>query len=142
MTVDRARLRDLSDRLRREVDQLRELAGRDRDELLDDRIAMNAIKYGFVVAIEICIDMAHHIVAAQSLRAPETYADLFAVLSEVGIVEQGFARSLEDMARFRNLLVHQYADVDDARVLQHFTDLDDFDRFRRAVATAVLGDGS
>ena len=44
------------------------------------------------------------------------------------------------MAGFRDLLVHGYADIDDARVVTTLHEhLDDFDRFRQALAGAVDG---
>jgi uncharacterized protein YutE (UPF0331/DUF86 family) len=46
--------------------------------------------------------------------------------------------TLQAMARFRNLLVHGYAQVDDQRVIEILrTRLDDFDRFRAAIAHAA-----
>ncbi|MGH3614624.1 MAG: HepT-like ribonuclease domain-containing protein [Pseudonocardia sp.] len=45
---------------------------------------------------------------------------------------------LRDAARFRNLIVHGYAQVDDERVVEILkTRLDDLDRFRVALAAAA-----
>lgn len=42
------------------------------------------------------------------------------------------------MARFRNLLIHGYQQVDDRRVVENLrTRLDDFERFRTAIARAI-----
>jgi uncharacterized protein YutE (UPF0331/DUF86 family) len=46
--------------------------------------------------------------------------------------------SMEQAARFRNVLVHQYADVDDARVVEILrARLDDLDRFVAVVASRL-----
>lgn len=133
--VDLARLRGLLDRLRDEVAELRRLANYQGEELLGDRDRLNAVKYLFVVTAEICIDVGNHVIASEGLRAPQTFAEVFTVLGEADYVSQELAGHLEAMARFRNLLVHQYAEIDDERVVEILhTRLDDFDRFRELIA--------
>lgn len=68
--VDPLRLRALLERLGVEVADLRRLAGYDVDELLADRDKLKSVKYGFVVAIEICIEVGQHIIAGKGYRAP------------------------------------------------------------------------
>ena len=137
--VDAPRLRDLLERLQAEVGGLADLAQRPVATLLADPVVLDAVKYRFVVSIEVCIDVAQHVIASERLRAPETFADTFAVLAEAGLIPQDVAEAAQRMARFRNLLVHVYAEVDDRRVVEILhTQLDDFRRFRQAVA-AVLG---
>jgi uncharacterized protein YutE (UPF0331/DUF86 family) len=81
---------------------------------------------------------AHHLIAAQRLRRPTTFADAFAVLADAGLLDSEVADEAARMAGFRNVLVHQYAEVDDARVaaLLH-TGLDDLDVLRQALARAA-----
>lgn len=136
--VDPLRLRALLERLEGEVAELRRLAALDREVLLADRDKLNSVKYGFVVAIEICIDVGNHIIASEGYRAPSSYGDVFAVLAEHGHLDADDVATLVAMAGFRNLLVHGYAAVDDSRVVEILCSrLDDFVRFRRAVAASV-----
>jgi uncharacterized protein YutE (UPF0331/DUF86 family) len=138
--VDPARVLRLLDRLGREIGELRRLSGYEPRDLLSDRDRLNSVKYEFVVAIETCTDVASHVIASESLRAPESVADAFVVLGEAGILDERFARGLAAMARFRNLLVHQYAEVDDGQVVEILhTRLDDLDRFREAMADLASG---
>jgi uncharacterized protein YutE (UPF0331/DUF86 family) len=137
--VDELRVRAVLDRLRAEIDALRRLAGRDEAALLGDDDLLAAVKYRFIVAIEVCIDVGRHVVASEGLRAPLDYADVFAVLSEAGLLAPDLAAQLRDTARFRNLLVHQYGFVDDRRVVEILrTRVDDLARFRTALARAAL----
>ena len=92
-------------------------------------------KYLLIVAAEAAIDVCNHIVARQGGRAPEEYAECFAILADLKVVEPGLAQRLKKMARFRNLLVHLYWKVDNQRVyqiVQH--DLGDLDSFRQQVS--------
>jgi uncharacterized protein YutE (UPF0331/DUF86 family) len=42
------------------------------------------------------------------LRSPGTYAEAFLILSEKGVIQHELSARFERMARFRNLIVHQY----------------------------------
>jgi uncharacterized protein YutE (UPF0331/DUF86 family) len=119
---------------------LRRLSRRDAEELLHDDDLLAAVKYRFIVAIEVCIDIGRHVVASEGLRAPLDYADVFSVLAEAALLDSGAAADLRDTARFRNLLVHGYAKVDDTRVVEILRDrVDDLAAFRIALARAASG---
>ncbi|HVR29233.1 MAG TPA: HepT-like ribonuclease domain-containing protein, partial [Thermoanaerobaculia bacterium] len=65
-------------------------------------------------------------------------ADVFRSLRESGVIDGDLADRLEGMARFRNLLIHVYADVDDRRVHEFLqTDLEDLRRLARAILGLV-----
>lgn len=141
MTIDEKKVRDRLQELERRLEHLHRLAGYSDEELLEDYDRWSSLERTFVAAITACIDMAHHILAARSLRAPTDYGDMFVVLGEAQILDETFAADLRAMAGFRNVLVHQYADVDPVRVIRYLReDLSDLERFRREVARAVLED--
>src|SRR5437868_1189575 len=129
--VDPARVRALLDRLDEELVELRRFAALNPEDLLSDRARMGAVKYGFIVAIEICIDVGEHVISSERLRGPSSFADIFTILRENGYLSGELAPALRSMARFRNLLVHGYQRVDDARVVEILqSHLDDLDVFR------------
>jgi uncharacterized protein YutE (UPF0331/DUF86 family) len=68
------------------------------------------------LAIESVLDVGTHCIAALGLPRPARYADVVPTLAEAGIVTAETARELANIAGFRNLLVHDYAHVDRARV--------------------------
>jgi uncharacterized protein YutE (UPF0331/DUF86 family) len=135
MTVDAERLRSLLDRLRGAETELRRLRSLGAEALRDDTDRMNSVKYLFVVVAEIAIDTGQHVIAAEALDAPGTFAEVFQVLGAAGWLPTDLAETFGDIARFRNLLVHGYADVDDERVLQILGGrLDDLATFRQHIA--------
>jgi uncharacterized protein YutE (UPF0331/DUF86 family) len=136
--VDPGRLRSLLDRIGAESQHLTRLAGLDTGELIADSDRMAAVKYRFIVAIEAAIDCCHHVIASEGLRAAVDFADAFTVLGEAGLLPAEILPRLQDMARFRNLLVHGYAHVDDRRVAEILhTRLGDLQAFRIALAQAA-----
>lgn len=133
--VDRARLDRLLATMATELAFLEGLAGRSDADLLADPTAVRAIKYAFVVAIETAIDAAQHVITSTDLRVPESFADSFRVLHDAGVVSPELADAMGAAARFRNLLVHGYADVDDRQVLQVLrSGPDDLHAYRRTIA--------
>jgi uncharacterized protein YutE (UPF0331/DUF86 family) len=137
MTVDAERLRSLLDRLRTTEQELTRLRDLGAAAVRDDVDRLNSVKYLFVMAAEIAIDTGQHIIAAEGLDGPGSFADVFGVLGRAGWLTDEFAETMAEVARFRNLLVHGYADVDDDRVVEILRDrLDDLATFRQQVAQA------
>jgi len=135
------RLRELAGHVRDAVRQLRELAGTPLDVFLADPRAINSAKYLLIVAAEAALDICNHLAARRGARSPEDYADCMTVLAEIGVIDGDLKTRLVRMARFRNLLVHLYARVDDAqvhRVMQQ--DLGDFDRYLQSVGRYLESD--
>jgi uncharacterized protein YutE (UPF0331/DUF86 family) len=138
--VDPERLRALLERIGDELTHLDRLAQVPADELVIDSDRMAAVKYRFVVAIEAAIDACHHVAASEGLTAPADFAQAFVVVAEAGFLPADGVAAWQEMARFRNLLVHGYAGVDDARVVAILRDhRADLDQFRRELARAALG---
>lgn len=85
------------------------------------------------LAIESCVDVATHVIADRRLRIPSSYAEAFQVLGESGLIDDELQETMIAMARFRNVLVHEYGRLDAERVvgiLNHR--LGGLDRFRAA----------
>lgn len=135
MVVDR-RLVDhhLAD-LERHVRLLEEERGRPRGEIEADPVRAAGVQHLLQIAVETVSNLANHLAAECGWETPRSYVDSLANLHRHGVVrEAGLARRLEQMARFRNLVVHRYWEVDMGEVYRILQDhLDDF----REVAEAV-----
>lgn len=135
--VDAPRLRSLLSRLRARRAELRPYADRDPEAYISDAEAIHASKYLLLTSIEDALSAANHVIASEGYRAPADYADAFRSLREAGVLDAKLADRLEAMARFRNLLIHQYAEVDDRRVHGYLQqDLADLDAFIAAILDA------
>jgi uncharacterized protein YutE (UPF0331/DUF86 family) len=101
--------------LRRVTDDLVVLRGYGQvpaGDLLGDHVRMGHVKYIFVTLLEGCIDAAHHVCAAEGWRPASNNADAMLVLARHGVLSSDQAGALAQAVRFRNVLVHGYADVD------------------------------
>ena len=64
------------------------------------------------LAIETVLDLGNHLIADQNLETPDSNRDIFRILFKNEIIDEGLKESLVKMAGFRNILVHDYLDLD------------------------------
>ncbi len=77
---------------------------------------IQAAKHSLQEAIEACLDIGSHIIAEKGFRRPDDYKDIYKVLEEEGIIDPVLSSKLQEMAQFRNLLVHRYGKIDIKRL--------------------------
>jgi uncharacterized protein YutE (UPF0331/DUF86 family) len=132
--LDPLRIRDLLGQINEARRRLEELGKLPLSDFLADYRNTESAKYLLIVVTEAAIDICNHIVARQGGRAPRDYADCFTVLVDLGVLISDLAQRLQAMARFRNLLVHLYGEVNNQRVYQVIQDdLGDLDKFQTAI---------
>ena len=86
------------------------------------------------ILIEVCIDIANHIISDQEMRLPTGYPDTFKVLMENKVIGKTLCRTLEKMAKFRNIVVHQYEAIDPTIVVSILhRNLQDFNKYKKAI---------
>ncbi len=116
--------------LRRYVAELKKFQGKNLASLEDSLSDLWAIEHGLQLAIQCVIDIGNHLLASMGSNQIEDYVDVIDNLGKNKILPPAFARRIRSMAGFRNILVHEYADVDLSivhRVLNHR--LSDFPAF-------------
>lgn len=123
------------------VEGLEEKQGVALDGYRSDRDLQDIVERRFEKAIQACLDVASHIVASRATREPSSYRDLFQVLAEEDVLDPDLADTMGELAGFRNVLAHDYAEIDHDRVHDHLGDLEPFRRFAQAVHRHVQDDG-
>ena len=93
-----------------------------------------AVQHGLQICIQAVLDIATHLVAASGARIGDNYRSYIVALGALGVVPNEFAQRLAAMAGFRNILVHEYLDVDLGEVHRVLTqNLGDFQEFARYI---------
>ncbi|ACB86126.1 type VII toxin-antitoxin system HepT family RNase toxin [Natranaerobius thermophilus] len=82
------------------------------DQLFNDKIKRRYIERTLQMAIESCLDIAGHIISYSGFREPISNQDTFQILIEENIVDSHLGERLKKMAKFRNIIVHDYAIID------------------------------
>lgn len=83
-----------------------------RSELEIDPVKKGALERYLQLAIEACIDIAELIISDQRLPTPQTAREALELLGKHDILEKEFATSFADAAGFRNILIHDYLELD------------------------------
>jgi len=97
---------------------------------LQDIVALNITR-----AVQLCVDIASHIVAESEQRVPDTMSGVFDVLAENGVIPVELAVSMKNAVGFRNIAVHNYQTIDWTIVYGICKErLQDFQAFARVVA--------
>lgn len=100
-------------RLRELLVDLDELVGQPTAaQLASDRAVRHITERILSQLVEIAVSVNSHIAAVELGRAPKGYRDSFDLAATAGALPQELARQLRDEAGLRNVLVHQYLDVD------------------------------
>jgi len=108
---------------------------RNADDITHNKYLIDVRMQRFVertlqIAVEACLDVAHHIISDEGWREPSSYADAFVVLAENSVISDSDAKTYRLMAQFRNRIVHYYEKVDPEQVFAVFAGhLDDFDSY-------------
>jgi len=82
------------------------------------------------LAVEACLDLANHWIAEKALPTPDANRDTFTVLENAGELDPKLADRLRGWAGFRNILVHEYLEIDHAIAYRAIRDeLSDLESF-------------
>lgn len=107
----------------------------DAAALARDTMLRAAVERWLQVAIEACVDVATHCIAAQGWTPPGSAREAFQVLAAHGRIPLELAQRLSSAAGLRNILVHEYVAVDLTRLAGVVrNDLDDLREFARHAA--------
>jgi uncharacterized protein YutE (UPF0331/DUF86 family) len=131
-------LRQRAQEIRQALDILERYRQLSREEFISNQQANDAAKYRLIVIIEAAMSICAHLAARLAHKTPDSYTQCFEILASSKIIPRDLADCLGRMARFRNLLVHGYGQVDDSRVwdiLQQ--DLGDLDAFLSEISSIL-----
>ena len=104
-------------------------------EIKKDFTLKGAVERYLEVSLECVLDIGEMVISKEGFRKPETYREVIEILGEKGILPEEFAKRFAEAAKFRNILVHMYAEVDVEMVYEILqNNLGDFDEFAKYIA--------
>ncbi len=128
--IDKALLSRKLSRLQHTVEVLKSADDISWNIYQDDVRSRAFVERYLHLAIEEVLDIANHLVSFHEWREPAGYRDLLLILKEQGIIPAEDLITFQNMASFRNMLVHRYESIEDELVFGIFKrHLGDFDLF-------------
>ena len=98
--------------------------------LKEDMIRYWGIERGIQISIECVIDICNIIISTIGIEKPDTYREAVMALSKEGVLNKEFAKQIANMVSFRNILVHDYMNIDEKIMINILkNNLDDFVKF-------------
>jgi len=134
VVVDSERLSRALRDLERSVNFIERILSHPLDEFLNDDEAVYALRYAVIEAVEAAVQIGLILLRETGAR-PASYGEVFQMLGERGIIPRDLAAAIRRFAGLRNLLVHRYWEVDDARLYRELKEegLETLRRFLRHV---------
>ena len=97
--------------LRDYVRQLDRYKGITIEELEESLEKTWSIERGLQLSIQLVLDVGSHILSEEGVTV-ESYSEIIEELGRQDILPRKFAKNIKGMAGFRNILVHDYLEVD------------------------------
>ena len=112
MTIDKFSIEEKLRKLMETISFLEEYRKVPKEDFIRDHTINGAACHYLVLGIEIIVDIGNHLLSEVFQVKTTEYSEIIEKLGEVKIVPEDFATENIDMARFRNLLIHNYIKVD------------------------------
>ena len=132
--MDRELIEEKLESLRRCVRRVEEKRVSSVEELEEDWDTQDILSVNLTRAVQLSVDIGAHLVAASEQPSPDTMAEAFGRLRDMGLLPGDLADRLKGAVGFRNVAIHAYRSIDWAIVhtITHER-LDDFREFARLV---------
>lgn len=103
-------------RLNMYLEKLMPIARKSFPEYKDDAYLKFSAERLIQLIVECATDINSHVVVETSNRPPEDYTVSFIKAAEAGLISSQLAQKLKGSGGMRNILVHEYLEVDDEKV--------------------------
>lgn len=126
------------DKIRECIANLRGLAALESDVFFGDASATDSAERNLQIAIQSVIDIGNHVVADMDCGTPKDYKEIFHLLAKHSVISGQLAAKLVSMTGLRNVLVHDYLQIDlhlIHRIIKN--ELNDFEEFVAAVLRLI-----
>ncbi|OGG17353.1 hypothetical protein A3D78_04020 [Candidatus Gottesmanbacteria bacterium RIFCSPHIGHO2_02_FULL_39_14] len=134
--LDQYKIKTRIEEIRQTVKSLeRDFKHLPEEKLITDQIIYRAAERNLEIAIQCIIDISNHIISQLGLERPrKENKEIFLILAKEKIIPMEFAKKIMTMVGYRNILVHEYLNVE-----RHYTyvniqeNLRDFGKFAKYI---------
>jgi uncharacterized protein YutE (UPF0331/DUF86 family) len=96
------------------------------------------VERGFIIIAEMVFDIGAHVLSSIYREYRDEYEEIIRGLSAKKIISQDLAKGLEGFGGFRNVLIHEYIELDSKKVYEALTGkLAILERFKKEIAEWV-----
>ena len=81
------------------------------DSFKDDPDTQDIVRHNLQLAIQGCIDIGSHVISDEGWGVAGSLNEIFYILRDRGLIKADLTERVVSMVGFRNILVHEYEDV-------------------------------
>lgn len=104
------------DEINEALGYIKEIVKEDEGEFIKDFKSRFALRHLILIVVESAASIALHILAEDFNKRVSSYSEAFERLSHHGILSPEIALEMISLTRLRNLIVHRYWLINDARI--------------------------
>ncbi|MEK6657328.1 MAG: DUF86 domain-containing protein [Nitrospirota bacterium] len=139
MPADKEKIAKRISEIQAAIDHLRKYTELDVKEFISNDEQVAAAKYHLLIMIEGCISICTHISTKALHKVPEGYSACFDILTNHNIIDSELGNRLQKMTGFRNLLIHQYWEIDNQKVYRFIkSDIEDVISYIKVIGQKYL----
>lgn len=117
--IDTESLTNLIDKNKQYIKNLKDLQEYSKDDFLSDWKIYSLVDRYLHLALESMLDIGKKIINQMDFKKPDRYTEIFKILSENKIIPRDKQAKYEELAKFRNALVHDYLYLDHEKIYKH-----------------------
>lgn len=136
MEIDIEKIKNRISEIREDIEKIGKYSSIPDNEFWEDERNILSVKHLLLESIEACSNICIHISAKKLFKAPSSFSECFEILYKSKIIDENLSSRLRKMARFRNILVHRYWEIENQKILEYArNNLGDFEQFLKSIAT-------
>ena len=97
--------------LRRCIERIKEKTPATAEALIENVDIQDIICINLERAVQICVDLASHLIAESDMPAAESMGESFGQLRRLGTISSDLASRMKKAVGFRNVAVHAYQEI-------------------------------
>jgi uncharacterized protein YutE (UPF0331/DUF86 family) len=109
--VDAEVVRNKLEHLEEYINDLKEYQDLSLERLTGDKVLFRFLERTIHLAVESVLDIGSHIISDQRLGNPKFNSEIIEILAENEIIKENVDSYIK-IAKFRNVIVHDYAEID------------------------------
>jgi uncharacterized protein YutE (UPF0331/DUF86 family) len=136
--MDRLVVAEKLESLRRCTQRIEERRAATAEALRADPDRQDILSLNITRAVQLCVDLAAHVLGDTDQPAPQTMGETFELLAAAGVITAALSKRMRGAVGFRNIAVHSYQAIDweIVHAITHHG-LDDFRGFAAAIAARL-----
>jgi uncharacterized protein YutE (UPF0331/DUF86 family) len=135
MDIDVEKIKNRITEIRENIGKIGRYSSISDKEFWEDERNILSVKHLLLESIEACSNICIHISAKKLFKAPSSFSECFDILHKSKIIDEDLSSRLRKMARFRNILVHRYWEIQNQQILGYArNNLGDFEQFLKSIA--------